>query len=533
MSGRRYTLRRVLGQGAQGTVYLADLSGEAGFSRQVALKLIREGLDQRGAYARRLRDEARLLALVRHRAVVHVDALIQIGGQWAIVLEFVDGVSLADLLQLGPLPLGAALEVMAEVAAALHAAGAARGPEGQVLQLCHRDLKPGNVLLTGAGEVKVLDFGIARAPGVAREARTRAAGVIGTPGYLAPEALDGSAQVGPPADVFALGVLLSELLLGQPVGQLWPDPETWELRVEALADRSARAVEELHPPAGPALRALLRSLLERAPDRRPSAREVDRALLDLRARIPAEPLRYWAERAVPEARAHVPLPSGEGDPLLGRTLSEGGAEEFGPGPAATTLVPEPERSGGAPTPERAAPAARTTDATEDDEVDEVLDPAEAPMPRVAARPAPRPAAPAPAGPLPMDPGATFVGARGKVLSGLMARQDTEIRVIPKEKRPAPPPPPLPVVGARAEAPEVAAPAPPGALAARPRRPRRRPLLRLPRRRRSARRRRPPTRPRPARGPRSRRPSPRRRRPRGPRRRPGHLRPRAGAAPWSC
>ncbi|MFM2248458.1 MAG: hypothetical protein RL071_4533, partial [Pseudomonadota bacterium] len=435
MSGRRYTLRTVLGQGAQGTVYLADLSGEAGFSRQVALKLIREGLDQRGAYARRLRDEARLLALVRHRAVVHVDALVQIGGQWAIVLEYVDGVSLADLLQLGPLPLGAALEVMAEVAAALHAAGAARGPEGQVLQLCHRDLKPSNVLLTGAGEVKVLDFGIARAPGVAREARTRAAGVIGTPGYLAPEALDGSAQVGPPADVFALGVLLAELLLGQPVGQLWPDPETWELRVEALADRSARAVEELHPPAGPALRALLRSLLERAPDRRPSAREVDRALLDLRARIPAEPLRYWAERAVPEARARAPLPSGEGDPLLGRTLSEGGAEEFGEGAAAATLVPEADPPSPGPAPVRPA----STDAADEDEVDEVLDPAEAPVLRPAARPAPRPAAPAPAGPLPMDPGATFVGARGKVLSGLMARQDTEIRVIPKEKRPAPPP----------------------------------------------------------------------------------------------
>ena len=146
-------MHEVLGQGGFGTVYRADLIGEDGFQKEVALKLLTRAGPDRAQLTERLRDEARMLGLVRHRALVGVDALIRLDGHPCIVMERVDGVSLDDLLEhTGPLPPGAALEVAAEIAAALHAAWHTE-VDGRPLRLLHRDVKPANVLLGPTGDM--------------------------------------------------------------------------------------------------------------------------------------------------------------------------------------------------------------------------------------------------------------------------------------------------------------------------------------------------------------------------------------------
>jgi serine/threonine-protein kinase len=162
-SGRRYRIIAPIGRGGFGTVYRAELLGVSGFSRQVALKVLNPDIGEQLEVVQRFRDEARILGLVRHRAIVHVDGLTCLDGRWTVVMEYVEGVDLRAILARGPLPAGPALEIAAEVAGAIHAAYTRRLPNGELLRLLHRDLKPANIQVTADGEVKILDFGISRA----------------------------------------------------------------------------------------------------------------------------------------------------------------------------------------------------------------------------------------------------------------------------------------------------------------------------------------------------------------------------------
>ncbi len=289
----------VLGHGGHGTVFLVEHSGEGGLQRRMALKVLGPAGERA---AQRLRDEARILALVRHRAVARAEALVKVEGRWAMLLEYVEGASLRDALLAGPLPPAAALEVAAEIARALDGAWHALGPGGEPLHVLHRDLKPSNVQLTPLGEVKLLDFGIARATLAGRADTTE--GVAGTPGYVPPERLEG-AEEGPAGDVFALGVLMAEMLTGQPVRQFPLGEARHEAHLQAVLARV---------PLG---QSLLRSMLAREPASRPSAREAERELEALRRAATGPSLRDWAERTVPTL-----LPtSAEGDAWVGTTLT--------------------------------------------------------------------------------------------------------------------------------------------------------------------------------------------------------------------
>ena len=168
---RRYEVLGVLGRGGFGTVYRAQLLGQGGFRKAVALKVLNPDMTGVAEVASRLRDEARILGLVRHRALVQVDGLVQLDGRWAVVMEYVPGVDLRVLLRGGPVPVGPALEVAGEVAGALNAAYSAKGPDGSPLRLLHRDIKPGNVLVTAMGEVKVP--GLRHRPRRLRRARSQ------------------------------------------------------------------------------------------------------------------------------------------------------------------------------------------------------------------------------------------------------------------------------------------------------------------------------------------------------------------------
>ena len=184
--GDRYELIGEIGRGGFGTVYLGRHRAALGFVRNVAIKLLHadEGPGQAG---QRFRDEARLLALLSHRAIVGATDLTRVHNRWAVVMEHVDGASLTDLVRAnGPLPVRAALQLIAEIASALDHAWRTEGPDGRPLQLLHRDVKPGNLMLTAAGQAKLLDFGIARAQFAAREARTEDER-LGSASYMAPE----------------------------------------------------------------------------------------------------------------------------------------------------------------------------------------------------------------------------------------------------------------------------------------------------------------------------------------------------------
>ena len=313
--GRRYRIEGVLGQGGFGTVYKAQLLGEGGFTRAVALKVLNADMVGMEDVARRLRDEARLLGLLRHRAILHVDGLVRMKGRWTVVMEFIDGCDLQKVARGGGVPLGPALEIVGEVASALHVAYSTPSPSGVPLQLLHRDIKPPNILLTSAGEVKVLDFGIARAEFGNREAKTKSV-LYGSVGYMAPERLDFEEL--PEGDVYALGTVLFEILTGDPLGKASIRAERHQGKVDQALDLLDRKVGPL-PPDFPEL---LGSMLAYDPEDRPSAREVERRCRSIRQQVEGPWLRDWAEHAVPPLLgAQGPLGT---DAFSGSVIAESG-----------------------------------------------------------------------------------------------------------------------------------------------------------------------------------------------------------------
>lgn len=286
-NSRQYRILDVVGRGGFGTVYRAELTGSGGFSRQVAIKVLNRDAQNNVDLARRLRDEARLLGLVRHRAIVQVDGLVMLDNRWAVVMEYVKGSDLFGLMG-EAVPVGPALEVVAEVASALHVAYTAETPEGEPLRLLHRDLKPSNILVTPHGEVKIVDFGGARGNFEQREARTIDV-AYGSPGYVAPERLE--AAESPAGDIFSLGCVFLELLAGQ-------DVEPGDLRRKQHDKRVQKLIELASARAPEGVVALGVSMVAWDPAERPTAKEVEREARNLRSQVQDPWLSEWSERAI-------------------------------------------------------------------------------------------------------------------------------------------------------------------------------------------------------------------------------------------
>ncbi|MBA3500255.1 MAG: serine/threonine protein kinase [Myxococcota bacterium] len=213
MTGPRYRISRRLGQGGMAEVFEAEVVGELGFVRKVAIKrMLGDAAADPGA-ARRFLDEARIASRLHHANIVAVTDVGLLDDLPFQVLEFVDGVDVQQLLHRagGKLPLDVALAVTADVAHALDHAHRATDADGHLLGIVHRDVKPSNVLVAWSGDVKLADFGIALARD--RAARTETGIVAGTLGFIAPEQRTRS-EVDGRADVFALGLTLHAFLTG-------------------------------------------------------------------------------------------------------------------------------------------------------------------------------------------------------------------------------------------------------------------------------------------------------------------------------
>src|SRR5262245_36418575 len=277
-----YVIVSWLGAGGMGEVYRArDLR----LDREVALKTLPDHLARQPERLARLRQEARILASLNHPGIATLYGLEDAdSGAPVLVMELVDGESLADRLRRGPFALPDAIAIAQQVAAALEAAHA-RG-------VLHRDLKPANVQLAGDGRVKLLDFGLAKALGDAlldSGYSTETGAVVGTASYMSPEQTQGR-ELDRRSDVWAFGCVLFELVSGaKAFGASSPS--------DAVAAVLTREPEwEALPPETPvSLRRLLQRCLEKDKERR--LRDVGDACLELLEHISpaARPRRERAE----------------------------------------------------------------------------------------------------------------------------------------------------------------------------------------------------------------------------------------------
>ncbi|TQF04688.1 protein kinase [Kitasatospora acidiphila] len=324
----RYELVGTLGVGGMATVYHGV---DRVLGRPVAVKILNGGLAEDPRFAERFQREAQHAAMLVHPRIAMVfDSGMDEGSPY-IVMELIRGRSLSSVLaEAGPLPVERAVGIAAAVCEALEVAHTAG--------LVHRDIKPGNVMLTDDGGVKVVDFGIARASDSGQQL-TQTATVLGTAAYLSPEQAT-AGEVDGRADLYALGCVLTELLTGEP-------PFTAETPV-AIAFKQVTeeaAPVSLHrPEVPPALDIVVTRLLAKRPEERPATAAAARA--ELLAAVPvAGAVDRTAEllaTAAPDGDRTQVLPMGSGSGAAGFGNGAGGfgggTGGFGAVPAATSLM---------------------------------------------------------------------------------------------------------------------------------------------------------------------------------------------------
>jgi serine/threonine protein kinase len=339
---RRFHFLRCLGWGGFGEVYLAEMATSSGFEKKVAVKVLKADVADRDRVARRLRDEGRLLGLLQHPAIVRADDLVQLAGQPAVVMEYVPGANLSTLInrRFCPtmLPTTVALYIVRRVASALDAAYHSPSPStGEPLRVLHRDIKPSNIRVTPHGEVKILDFGIARSSHHAREAITKDY-QLGSMPYMAPEVMGGG-KASAASDIYSLGAVLFELLSRSRLGWAGEVQAAHEAQIGAAMERLE--LDSCEGEERDQLRALLEGMLLFDPDARPGAAEVERRCLELERRVSGPSLEEWVKVAFPSLRApEVPAHA----PLVGRALTEeltgSTSREADPNTDSTLRLPE-------------------------------------------------------------------------------------------------------------------------------------------------------------------------------------------------
>jgi eukaryotic-like serine/threonine-protein kinase len=346
----RYTLLKRIARGGMGEVYLATAGGIEGAERPCVVKAIRKEHEADRSFLARFLDEARIQAQLQHPGVAQVlEATNDATGKPYVVVEFIEGRNLGDVraragqlgLRMGWFESIAVSIVMADALAHVHERLDANG---KPLDIVHRDLSPQNVMISYAGDVKLIDFGTAR--GLNRRCQTIAGIVFAKPGYVAPEVANNTPG-GVPADLYALGIMLWEMLAGRrflsgdapahmaavAAGKRNPSPLAPLIGAppeldHVVAKLTAVKLEDRYSSARQAMNDLVR-LLQRAPSMADGDRSVRGRIAQLMQKLyPAEPARTRSEfaRLVAQARAtdvpaavippSPPAPAVELDPTL-------------------------------------------------------------------------------------------------------------------------------------------------------------------------------------------------------------------------
>ncbi|MFT7520191.1 MAG: serine/threonine protein kinase [Kiritimatiellia bacterium] len=310
-----YNILSIEGSGAYGTVVKArDLQHRR---RIVALKVLRQDHLDNPRVMCRTRDEARMMAVLSHPHIVKVYGLAEMHQRPFMIMEWLEAICLGDLIDTigSGLPIEVACELIKQGSEALHHAYTSlQGDPPRPMALVHRDLKPNNMLVTIQGELKLVDFGLAHGDFDGKESDTVSM-VLGTRAYMAPERLDG-AEDHPSSDVYAMGLILYELLTGQPMSlSLNPRHHASKLseRMDALVlpdlpDQARRRLKALivrmcayepedrleHLECASELVAVM-AQGELAPDVHAFARNQVKPMVTQRRRVPPEHHKHWKD----------------------------------------------------------------------------------------------------------------------------------------------------------------------------------------------------------------------------------------------
>ena len=280
----KYTLIARLATGGMGEIFLARLDGVAGFEKIVVIKRVLPHLAGEDRFIAMLLDEARIAARLSHPNICQVQELGEVEGEYYIAMEYLEGVTMADLLrrmsrQGHVIDPRLAVAMVMQACEGLHAAHELLDRNGQPTNLVHRDVSPSNVFITTAGMVKILDFGIAKTPD--RLSRTRTGAVKGKWAYMSPEQILRQ-PMDRRSDIFSLGIVLFESLTGW---RLYHNPSEYQI-CRAITETDAPSIRNFQPALPEALAQVVSRALARDPAQRfATARDLSKALLERSAAL--------------------------------------------------------------------------------------------------------------------------------------------------------------------------------------------------------------------------------------------------------
>ena len=264
--GDRYTISERLDQGGMAEVFLGVAESLQGFKKNVAIKRVLPNLTKNEKFVSMFLDEAKLSLYLQHANIVQVFDIGVSDNTYFLVMEYVNGCNLKNLLEhlktsSRKIEVPHAIYLMTECCKALNYAHNAEGTDGEALHIVHRDVSPPNILLSRMGEVKLVDFGLAKANS---QIESTDPGVVkGKFSYLSPEAASG-VDLDQRADIFAVGIILWELLTGRRLFFGDTDYQT----VELVRQARVPSIVALNPDIEPDLEAIVRRALMRDPDQR-------------------------------------------------------------------------------------------------------------------------------------------------------------------------------------------------------------------------------------------------------------------------
>lgn len=308
-----YELERLLGRGAAAEVWQAIETGDLGFRKRQALKLLRPPPGEMEAQKKALITEARVCGHLKHPGVVDVYRVGEHSGEIYVAMEFVDGPDLNTLLEglrfdRVEIPIPVCIEMAIEICDALDHAHTARADDGSDLQIIHRDLKPSNILVDRRGVLKISDWGLVKSS-INLESTTR--GVVkGTPGYIAPEVWGGTRDFRPSVDLFAVGAMLYEFVVGE---RLFQGRNLARIAEQVARRKPEDEAAELAPRA-PALVPVVARLLQRVPaNRHQTAEEVSAALREIHGQMDTrQTLKDFLRDCAPLVEQLAPAVTGTG-----------------------------------------------------------------------------------------------------------------------------------------------------------------------------------------------------------------------------